>query len=62
MGYQLITKTKPLEIILTEKIQNAEGFLIQIRQFYYKMQQLLQNATFITNWHSTNITFNKSKL
>ena len=26
----------------------------KLRQFYYKMRQLLQNATFITNCDSTN--------
>ena len=35
-------------------LQNASGSLLQIlRQFYYKMRQSLQNATFITNCDST---------
>ena len=28
-------------------------FYCKLRQLYYKMQQLLQNATFITNYDST---------
>ena len=49
-------------------LQNALGFLLQNaavllqnarvitkkRRFYYKMQHLLQNATFITNCNSTH--------
>ena len=33
-------------------LQNVSGFLLQMRQFYYKMRQLLQNAMFITNCDS----------
>ena len=35
-----------------------QGFYYEMRQFYYKMWQLLQNATFITNCDSTYL-YNK---
>ena len=37
-------------------LQNATEVYYKVRQvFYYKMRQLLQNVTFITDCHSTNI-------
>ena len=35
-------------------LQNASGFLLQNATVYYKIQQLLQNTTFVTNYNSTH--------
>ena len=34
-------------------LQNATEVYYEMQQFYYKMRQLLQNATFIINCDST---------
>ena len=36
-------------------LQNASGFYYKMQQLYYKMRQLLENATFSTNCDSTDI-------
>ena len=58
----IITKCDGYFITKCDKslLQNVSGFFItkcdsyyKLRRFYYKMRQLLQNATFITNCGST---------
>ena len=50
----IITKCKTYFITKCDRsiLQNASGFLLQNATVYYKMRQLLQNATFITNFDS----------
>ena len=52
----IITKCDSYFIIKCDRIvlQDTSGvFYYKIRQFYYKMRHLLQNATLVTNCDST---------